>query len=422
MSLRTKLLLLSLLTLILPWAGWQYAQQMETTLRRGQEDALLTTAQVLSRVVASEPELLYRVPELRREFDPERGDLFAPLLRDASAARRLRRRMAAAGACRARFRRIECRRGSCRTQSAPRCARAIDALYVEVAQPSVRYEVPSRDETRPADKSDRVIVLTRDEFGHERAWSISAIAPGPIMVRACEIGAPWKPSAEEVPYVEGSVARNRQGLRDRAARAVQSVRNATRRAGARCRRRNRRADARARLGAHGLRSAEAAARSSTHRTACAFRSWTRTAGCWRGPARCRSRRRRSIPACSATTRASRARSIAGCSPAMQRSRGRTDFPMECGARRSTQRATASAAPSGSTSPAASPRWCARPCRFRHGDAEPRRARRRTGRRTAGPGARDCAHEVAESHAGRDTVRHRRDHRVRGPPVTAHSLA
>ena len=65
MSLRTKLLLLSLLTLILPWAGWKYAQQMETTLRSGQEAALLTTAQVLSRVVASEPELLYRVAELR---------------------------------------------------------------------------------------------------------------------------------------------------------------------------------------------------------------------------------------------------------------------------------------------------------------------------------------------------------------------
>src|SRR4029079_3191165 len=80
MSLRTKLLLLSLLTLVLPWAGWQYAQQMETTLRRSQEDALLTTAQVLSRVVASEPELLYRVPDLRREIDQSRGDLFAPLL------------------------------------------------------------------------------------------------------------------------------------------------------------------------------------------------------------------------------------------------------------------------------------------------------------------------------------------------------
>ena len=40
MSLRTKLLLLRLLSLILPFAGWQYAQQMETTLREGQEQAL----------------------------------------------------------------------------------------------------------------------------------------------------------------------------------------------------------------------------------------------------------------------------------------------------------------------------------------------------------------------------------------------
>src|SRR5215207_9055212 len=80
MSLRTKLLLLSLLTLILPWAGWKYAQQMETTLRSGQEAALLTTADVLGRVVASEPELLYRVGDLRDTFDVARGDLFAPLL------------------------------------------------------------------------------------------------------------------------------------------------------------------------------------------------------------------------------------------------------------------------------------------------------------------------------------------------------
>src|SRR3954471_13685748 len=80
MSLRAKLLLLSLLTLVLPWAGWRYAQQMETTLRHGQEESLITTAEVLSRVVASEPESLYRVPELASEFDPANGDYFAPLL------------------------------------------------------------------------------------------------------------------------------------------------------------------------------------------------------------------------------------------------------------------------------------------------------------------------------------------------------
>jgi dedicated sortase system histidine kinase len=203
MSLRTKLLLLSLLTLVLPWAGWQYAQQMETTLRRGQEDALLTTAQVLGRVVASEPELLYRVPDLRSEFDPARGDLFAPLLvnpplLDGFADEWPQPARAVPGF----------------DNSSPGAEGAEPKvrigvygrsmhMYIEVATPSVHYEVPTRDESPPATGADRVIVLLHDEFGHERAWSISAIAPGPLLVRVCEVGAPWKPSADEVPHVEG---------------------------------------------------------------------------------------------------------------------------------------------------------------------------------------------------------------------------
>ncbi len=203
MSLRTKLLLLSLLTLILPWAGWQYAQQMETTLRRGQEDALLTTAQVLSRVVASEPELLYRVSDLRRQFDPQRGDLFAPLLvmrplLDGFADEWPQPARAVPGFDAA---------PANSSGPEPKVRLGVHGrsmhLYVEVAKPSVRYEVPERDETRRAAGSDRVVVLTHDEFGHERAWSISAIAPGPLLVRSCEIGAPWQASTDEVPYVEG---------------------------------------------------------------------------------------------------------------------------------------------------------------------------------------------------------------------------
>lgn len=196
MSLRTKLLLLSLLTLILPWAGWQYAQQMETTLRRGQEDALLTTAQVLSRVVASEPELLYRVPDLRRQFDPARGDLFAPLL----VTRPLIDGFADEWPQPARpvpgF-----------EDSQPKVRLGVHGrsmhMYVEVAKPQVAYETPARDDNSPGSRSDRVVVLLHDEFGHERAWSISAIAPGPLLVHSCEIGAPWKASTDEVPYVEG---------------------------------------------------------------------------------------------------------------------------------------------------------------------------------------------------------------------------
>ena len=203
MSLRTKLLLLSLLTLVLPWAGWQYAQQMETTLRRGQEDALLTTAQVLSRVVASEPELLYRVPDLRREFDPARGDLFAPLLvtrplLDGFADEWPQPARAVPGFDNA----------SPGAEGAePKVRIGVHGrsmhMYIEVVTPSVHYEIPTPDDSPPAAGADRVIVLLHDEFGHERAWSISAIAPGPLLVRVCEVGAPWKPSADEVPYVEG---------------------------------------------------------------------------------------------------------------------------------------------------------------------------------------------------------------------------
>src|SRR5688500_11591398 len=160
MSLRTKLLLLSLLTLILPWAGWQYAQQMETTLRRSQEDALLTTAQVLSRVVASEPELLYRVPDLRGEFDPLRGDLFAPLLvtrplLDGFADEWPQPARAVPG--------FDTGRAGAEGAQ-PKVRLGVHGrsmhLYVEVTQPAVRYEVPARDDTQSAGASDRVIVLT----------------------------------------------------------------------------------------------------------------------------------------------------------------------------------------------------------------------------------------------------------------------
>ena len=200
MSLRTKLLLLSLLTLILPWAGWKYAQQMETTLRSGQEAALLTTAEVLGRVVASEPELLYRVGELRDKFDPAHGDLFAPLLPtepliDGFADEwpqpsRPVPGFTTAGAA-----------------SEPLLHLGVHGrsmhLYAEVIAPQRTYEVPFSDGVTPPIGSDRLIVLTRDEFGRERAWSISALAPGPIIVRACDIGSPWRPHGEEMPYVTG---------------------------------------------------------------------------------------------------------------------------------------------------------------------------------------------------------------------------
>ncbi|MBB6092570.1 dedicated sortase system histidine kinase [Povalibacter uvarum] len=195
MSLRIKLLFLSLMTLILPWAGWQYAQRMETTLRHGQEESLITTADVLSRVVASQPELLYRFPdELREGFDPARGDLFAPLLSttpllDGFAdewpipSRPVAGFDATAGVRLGVFGRYM-------------------YAYFETRDADVRYENPTA-EFPASEGTTRVVFLTRDEFDRERAWSITAVAPGPAIARTSEVGSPWRTSPDELQHITG---------------------------------------------------------------------------------------------------------------------------------------------------------------------------------------------------------------------------
>src|SRR3954467_2128134 len=192
MSLRAKLLLLSLLTLLLPWAGWRYAQQMETTLRHGQEDSLITTADVLSRVVASEPESLYRVPEFASEFDPATGDYFAPLLPTTPLIDGFADEWPTPSRPIPGFAVAGTRDGA---PPVPLVKLGVFArhlhMYVEVEHRPLHYEVPRADDESPNSTADRVIVLTRDEFSHERAWSISAVAPGPLLIRNCDVGAPW---------------------------------------------------------------------------------------------------------------------------------------------------------------------------------------------------------------------------------------
>ncbi len=53
MSLRRKLLLVALSTLILPWAGWQFVRQTEALLRQGQEQTLLASASALARALVA---------------------------------------------------------------------------------------------------------------------------------------------------------------------------------------------------------------------------------------------------------------------------------------------------------------------------------------------------------------------------------
>src|SRR5688572_28579063 len=63
--LRTKLLLLALTTLVLPWAGCQYAREMETVLRESEQQSLLAVTTTIAGSLKGRKERLFRADSLR---------------------------------------------------------------------------------------------------------------------------------------------------------------------------------------------------------------------------------------------------------------------------------------------------------------------------------------------------------------------
>ncbi len=64
LRLRTKLLLLALTTLALPWAGCQYAREMESVLRESEQQSLLAVATTIASSLKGRQELLFRADAL----------------------------------------------------------------------------------------------------------------------------------------------------------------------------------------------------------------------------------------------------------------------------------------------------------------------------------------------------------------------
>ncbi|HEY9051226.1 MAG TPA: proteobacterial dedicated sortase system histidine kinase [Gammaproteobacteria bacterium] len=60
MKLRNQLIILSLLTLTLPWAGCEYIREMENTLREGQAQSLLNTTRTIAQITAFENETYFQ--------------------------------------------------------------------------------------------------------------------------------------------------------------------------------------------------------------------------------------------------------------------------------------------------------------------------------------------------------------------------
>jgi dedicated sortase system histidine kinase len=75
-SIRFQLLIVALTTLVLPWAGCQYARELETALRSSQEQSLLASAGTIANALSAQPQRVFHDAGDTQAFSAGAGDLY----------------------------------------------------------------------------------------------------------------------------------------------------------------------------------------------------------------------------------------------------------------------------------------------------------------------------------------------------------
>jgi two-component system sensor histidine kinase ChvG len=75
-SIRLQLLIVALTTLVLPWAGCQYARELESALRQSQEKSLLASAGTIANALSAQPQRVFRDIDDTQPFSASAGDLY----------------------------------------------------------------------------------------------------------------------------------------------------------------------------------------------------------------------------------------------------------------------------------------------------------------------------------------------------------
>jgi signal transduction histidine kinase len=172
-SIRVQLLIVALTTLMLPWAGCQYARELETALRVSQEKALEASADTIAHALSAQPERVFRDPGDNRPFAPDQGDLYVfplhgqPLLdgyrEDWDVAAEPRPLPSATGY-------------AARLQAG--ATERYLFLFVEVDDP--RFVAEPADPHPDRDRFDRVDLALRTADGSAQNYFFATAAPGLI--------------------------------------------------------------------------------------------------------------------------------------------------------------------------------------------------------------------------------------------------
>ncbi|NIB42895.1 proteobacterial dedicated sortase system histidine kinase [Pseudomaricurvus alkylphenolicus] len=177
MKLRRQLLLVSLLTLSLPWAGCQYIQEMESALRQGQVEALRATAKAVADRVSSEADFVQRLqqPDWQQPFErqlylhPINTPMQIDGYDDDWRHSRIRPR---------RFRDLVDNSLEMELRLARQAQQVL--LFVRVTDPNIRYHNPS---ISPLASGDHLLLRGMEPGGRVQDYVLRAGAPGEIQAR-----------------------------------------------------------------------------------------------------------------------------------------------------------------------------------------------------------------------------------------------
>ena len=180
MSIRLQLLVIALTTLVLPWAGCQYARELENTLRVSQENSLQASADTIANALSAQSQHVFAADDPAQRFSAAQGDVYVhdlhnqPLLdgyREDWGVDATLQAMPGDGI-------------AARWQ-----AGATDRyvfLYVEVDTPLFRAE--PNDVHPERDRFDRVDVTVRRADGATESFFLATGAPGPIQAQRVVTG------------------------------------------------------------------------------------------------------------------------------------------------------------------------------------------------------------------------------------------
>ncbi|HUA22653.1 MAG TPA: ATP-binding protein [Steroidobacteraceae bacterium] len=200
MSLRLKLLLLGLATLVLPWDGIRYAREMEAELRQSEQHELQTVSETMASSLEGRMDLLYRDPDEPVPATTGPDDLTPLVLtappyidgypddwpRDPSAWRYY-------GAGAHRFGILT----------------GVDdrMLYVllEVWDPHLVFDAPGASSLDSSALGDRVWIGYQDPQGAQEQVFLALTGPGPIIARRIETGEYGEETATEDPRIVGAL-------------------------------------------------------------------------------------------------------------------------------------------------------------------------------------------------------------------------